>query len=287
MKSFFVVIRRLWGALFQRQRQRCRFFLIPELLEMILLHFNMRELLLSSRVCRHWYNVIQQSSRIQRALFFRPSLPRAAIGEPGLKNPLVRDQIWDEFFVRVLDSRRRPGNERHHLPKMRSRKREEAYLRPEASWRRMLLHQPPTSFIRFLDPDWCWSPAAERGAITLGDLERLIDAGAIVPSARPFVCCPEVIRQPVRWREAYGWLSEGDSYRRAFVDRYLECYDLVIYVDDETNWHWQRTSTPTPFTEWVMSAGLKLRKLETPAEALINGKEGDEVYRELALLRGF
>ncbi|PYI35262.1 hypothetical protein BP00DRAFT_308465, partial [Aspergillus indologenus CBS 114.80] len=129
---------------------QCRVVLIPELLEMILLHLNMRDLLLSSRVCRLWYDVIQQSSRIQQALFFRPYRQRAAIGEPGLKNALVRDKLWDEFFARVLNSRRRPGNERHHLPKIESRKREDAYLRPEASWRKMLLHQPPTSLIRFL-----------------------------------------------------------------------------------------------------------------------------------------
>ncbi|OJJ30464.1 hypothetical protein ASPWEDRAFT_46060 [Aspergillus wentii DTO 134E9] len=49
-------------------------FLIPEILENILLHTDMCTLLTSAqRVCHHWHNLITESHNLQAALFFKPT----------------------------------------------------------------------------------------------------------------------------------------------------------------------------------------------------------------------
>ena len=63
-----------------------RVFLIPEILETILLSADMRTLLISQRVSSYWYNLIAESPRLQRALFFEPD-PNATLQ----LNPLLRE----------------------------------------------------------------------------------------------------------------------------------------------------------------------------------------------------
>lgn len=55
---------------------------IPELLEQILLDVPMRTLLLSQRVCRDFKSTIDDSPKLQRALFFLPDLPKPATKKP-------------------------------------------------------------------------------------------------------------------------------------------------------------------------------------------------------------
>ncbi|PYH79564.1 hypothetical protein BO82DRAFT_404201 [Aspergillus uvarum CBS 121591] len=99
-----------------------RTFRIPEILEIILLGLDTKTLLLSTRVCRTWNALIRSSPGIQKALFFRPADPR-------LFSRLVGAAYFSAF------------------PLIASEEIDKAYLRPEASWRRMLLQQPPTSFV--------------------------------------------------------------------------------------------------------------------------------------------
>lgn len=47
---------------------------IPELVEYILLELPLRDVLLAQRIDRTWRNIIQGSSKLQKALFFRPSV---------------------------------------------------------------------------------------------------------------------------------------------------------------------------------------------------------------------
>ncbi|KAJ5426327.1 ABC transporter atnG [Penicillium sp. CMV-2018d] len=58
-------------------------FLITEILELILLETDTRTLLTSAqRVCRKWHFLIQDSSDLQAALFFKPTCRRSA-GRPS------------------------------------------------------------------------------------------------------------------------------------------------------------------------------------------------------------
>lgn len=124
-------------------------FLVPEFLEMILLEFDTRTLLVSAqRVCRLWREMIRSSIKLQAALFFKPVAQPPAPGSTPIRNPLL-ERVWREFFHSKpqFASDRWPDEWSRTLPMM-TRKREEAYTRPEASWRRMLLHQPPDCHLK-------------------------------------------------------------------------------------------------------------------------------------------
>ncbi|RAH66335.1 uncharacterized protein BO66DRAFT_442134 [Aspergillus aculeatinus CBS 121060] len=110
-----------------------RIFCIPELVVQILLQMDMQTLLVSTRVCYLWYDLINKSQALQAALFLQPAGNNPQ-GEPRTANPLIIEKIWPEYLSRCSG----PSHKRY-------------YERPEASWRRMLLHQPPTTKLCFLD----------------------------------------------------------------------------------------------------------------------------------------
>ncbi|PYI31033.1 hypothetical protein BP00DRAFT_415836 [Aspergillus indologenus CBS 114.80] len=122
-----------------------RTFRIPEILEIILLGLDMKTLLLSTRVCRTWNALIRSSPSIQKALFFRPADP--VPGQATAKNPLVEEKVWHEFLHQRLFSRLVGAAYFSAFPLIASEEIDKAYLRPEASWRRMLLQQPPAPFV--------------------------------------------------------------------------------------------------------------------------------------------
>ncbi|PYH81292.1 hypothetical protein BO82DRAFT_365185 [Aspergillus uvarum CBS 121591] len=109
-----------------------RIFCIPELVEQILLHMDMQTLLISSRVCYLWHDLISKSRAMQTTLFFQPA-ENTPQGERRTANPLIIQKIWPEFLSSLDTCHRK------------------YYERPEASWRRMLLHQPPTAKLCLLN----------------------------------------------------------------------------------------------------------------------------------------
>ncbi|PYH71273.1 F-box protein [Aspergillus vadensis CBS 113365] len=119
---------------------------IPELLEMILLQLDMRTLLISAqRVCRAWHTLIKDSSSLQTLLFFKPAtepftaeLRARAITED---NPLL-SYLWHEFWQKRVST----SSVSLELPQL-DPQREKVFLREEASWRQMLLRQPPVSLM--------------------------------------------------------------------------------------------------------------------------------------------
>ncbi|RAH51111.1 uncharacterized protein BO95DRAFT_319387, partial [Aspergillus brunneoviolaceus CBS 621.78] len=113
---------------------------IPEILEKILLGLDMKTLLLSTRVCRAWNALIRSSPSIQKALFFRAADP--VPGQAKAKNPLVEEKVWHDFLHPRLFSRLVGAAYFSAYPLIESEEIDKAYLRPEASWRRMLLQQP-------------------------------------------------------------------------------------------------------------------------------------------------
>ncbi|KAL4950224.1 hypothetical protein BDW69DRAFT_187563 [Aspergillus filifer] len=153
---------------------------LPEILELILLKMNMTDLLVAAqRVNSYWLATIRNSPRLQQALFFEPvsspanpqelynlpdSMSRGGspIPEPYCTrlwvsiNPLLRKHFgrmffnltnvrefyhWEYFMQQIalprqLDLRRGSIDEA-------CKARWRAYTRREASWRRMLVTQPP------------------------------------------------------------------------------------------------------------------------------------------------
>ncbi|PYH86700.1 hypothetical protein BO82DRAFT_272427 [Aspergillus uvarum CBS 121591] len=216
-------------------------FIIPELLESILLNLDMHTLLISTRICHLWNNLIRTSPRLQTALFLLPQSAATAPDQPRTKNTLLLDIIWPQFIARRLTTRPRPAYIGAWFPDISSTEKEEAYLRPEASWRRMFLHQPPTSRASFIEgPDIRKGPlhsyikcGCHEGPIRLQDLECLIDSGAIVPeSPYPFV---------FGTRGHDFWLQEhafpGNS--RKGIDKQLGMSEFIVLSIEGT------------FDEWV------------------------------------
>ncbi|KAL4966618.1 uncharacterized protein BDV14DRAFT_198741 [Aspergillus stella-maris] len=153
---------------------------IPEILELILLQLDMTDLLVAAqRVSSYWLTTIRNSPRLQQALFFDPvsspakpkelyDLPdsmtrgESAIPEPYCTrlrvsiNPLLEKHFGGVFFN--LTKNREFIRWEHFMQQMTFAREEDwlreiidesykarwrAYTRREASWRRMLVTQPP------------------------------------------------------------------------------------------------------------------------------------------------
>ncbi|KAI9036929.1 uncharacterized protein KD926_001173 [Aspergillus affinis] len=133
---------------------------IPELLEAILLHLDMSTVLLSAqRVNKHWLATISDSIRPQQLLYFKPipssRLPAWAYSTP--ENPCVFLDLsrWDSFrraYAFTTDmtwwSDDHSIADWSEMPEdvdlsIESLHRQKAFTRAGASWRRMLVSQPP------------------------------------------------------------------------------------------------------------------------------------------------
>ncbi|KAJ4272189.1 hypothetical protein NW762_000900 [Fusarium torreyae] len=178
---------------------------VPELLELILLHMDMKTLLVSaSRVCRHWAATITQSPRIQQALFFQPvSLVGAARPGSFTLNPLLVEKFGRCFFdidrkytyLRRADSffrlpwapegsLTRQGPPRS-LSMVEKTERLEHFTESNSSWRRMLVSQPPPPSLGYLRLDvvdiWFHEvhtalvePQSSPGGLSMGQLYDVV-----------------------------------------------------------------------------------------------------------------
>jgi hypothetical protein len=120
---------------------RTRVFETLELFEAILVQLPPRDLLLAQRISRGFQSVIQSSPKLQQSLFFRPE----SFEDPKIwrLNPLLRD-LFFPWFVTAEYRWNLPGYDIFQLLDWnRDAKTKEAFLHPNASWRRMLLIQPP------------------------------------------------------------------------------------------------------------------------------------------------
>lgn len=121
----------------------------PEILEMILARVDMRTLLTSAqRVCRDWVNLISKSPSIQKALFFTPIKDSEWGMEKRFINPLL-----EETFPSFFPARGRPKYYKFNfsdLPMTKNALAMAQFVRKEASWRKMLVQQPPVSGIGLL-----------------------------------------------------------------------------------------------------------------------------------------
>jgi hypothetical protein len=118
----------------------------PEILEAILLQLDNQTLLTAQRTCRTWRALIYGSPSLPKALFF---LPEAHCGredeENKTQNPLLVNR-FPSFFGKTKSVSLLPS-----LDMLKRPEKLEAYLRPEASWRSMLVQQPPILVIGLLE----------------------------------------------------------------------------------------------------------------------------------------
>ncbi|KAJ5953301.1 hypothetical protein N7454_000197 [Penicillium verhagenii] len=125
-----------------------RILSITEILEGILLHLDLRTLLTTAQlVNRGWRQLIRESTQIQEALFLNPENGRRGRSEPVL-NPLLLDAFPSLFP--------KPGGTSSIisfklLDMVQTPEKLAAYARKDASWRKMLVQQPPITEFAFAD----------------------------------------------------------------------------------------------------------------------------------------
>ncbi|KAJ7445056.1 hypothetical protein FB451DRAFT_1293226 [Mycena latifolia] len=109
----------------------------PELLELTLAQLPMRDLLVTAPlVCKMW-QAITLSPTLQRALFFQPDPSSECI-----QNPLLAELFPPFFAPESPNGRSQLGNAKAIMA-MPWSKAPDAFKREDASWRRMLVTQPP------------------------------------------------------------------------------------------------------------------------------------------------
>ncbi|KNG81062.1 hypothetical protein ANOM_010964 [Aspergillus nomiae NRRL 13137] len=191
-----------------------RIFYIPEILERILLDCDICTLLTSvQRVCHYWHDLILSSGPLQEALFFKPAKRPST---DRISNPLLRDKLWPQFFRKrfqlpdefFLDEITYTFSDIDPID-------EEVYLRKNASWRRMLIQQPPTPYIGIIEaypgrqqdrPSFTRVTFRRHGGSFLMPL--LLDGivtAALMPQEKPWVFCD------LDWVRANEISSTGES----------------------------------------------------------------------------
>lgn len=161
---------------------------IVEVLEQILLDVPIKDLLVNAhRVNKTWVAVIKGSTKLQQALFFEPvpiescryadrtHLAQAGHQQRGYSTVVVHHETHGTVSRRYLHDVWVTANPFESLFK---KKRTEKTTRPEASWRRMFISQPPTIFswrsTEFLKLDGLLDHiAADRGTLQRRDWTRI------------------------------------------------------------------------------------------------------------------
>ncbi|USW53652.1 Putative F-box domain-containing protein [Septoria linicola] len=128
-----------------------RTFAVAELLESILQELDPRDLLFAQRVCKEWQTAIASSSKLQQLLFFRASSEQVITYSYVPKYSCLRPDV--EWIDRDTEEKATPTRnplleplfktlgELSHVPY--KDRLSAAWARPDASWRRMLVAQPP------------------------------------------------------------------------------------------------------------------------------------------------
>ncbi|KAJ7692869.1 hypothetical protein B0H17DRAFT_1060892 [Mycena rosella] len=110
----------------------------PELLALILAQLPMRDLLLTAPLISKTWHEVTLSPTVQRALFFQPDPSPSA----PITNPLLME-VFPPFFAPEGTNRWAWPGTASSIASMPWAKAPEAFKRADASWRRMLLVQPP------------------------------------------------------------------------------------------------------------------------------------------------
>ncbi|ESZ94865.1 hypothetical protein SBOR_4741 [Sclerotinia borealis F-4128] len=140
-------------------------FAIPELLELILLQLPFLDLVRAQMISQSFYDVIESSNLLQQALFLRAS-PATSFPQP---NPLLQPCLNAQFLDlrstqtrcrylhnprgrRMADWRRWPVIDYRDGFELNLQPTNKAVGRKEASWKRMLIVQPPVEELEVNGP---------------------------------------------------------------------------------------------------------------------------------------
>ncbi|KAK5677249.1 hypothetical protein LTS10_010438 [Elasticomyces elasticus] len=197
-------------------------FGITELLENILLHLPLIDLLFSQRVCKTWHNVVSGSSKIQKALFFTPGTKEDATTRNGVQTYCcVFGRVFRGCQSFTLNPLLRASNAKGDMRGLEALLKRIVYTRvPKTSCRFMLLTQPPTTVaIRYDISSWqrgdrCVNRDVCIEAMTLGELaekwelvtRNLKQSGGLVVGAVG------------RWWSEHGVDSEHDACAVGMVE---------------------------------------------------------------------
>lgn len=114
-------------------------------LELVLLQLDIQTLLLAQRTCRLWHAIITTSPSIQELLFYLPN----DIKKP-IYNPLLA-KSFPAFFPHPTTGMTDANFTFMTFDTIQNPQKTIAYNRREASWRRMLVRQPPPRSFVFLE----------------------------------------------------------------------------------------------------------------------------------------
>jgi len=172
---------------------------MPEVLEIILLELSLKDLLLNAqRVSRLFHDVIASSQSIQQALYFRPILDVSKT--KTRTNPLLRKKFPPWFEDKWLMPRAYALSDHKHFWRLdwnSNKERTEAYARKDASWRRMLVVQPPVQeLIVKVHTEAIGGPSQSKGQLRLSDGLRM---GQFYDIVQDFVEQKPVTYFVIRW----------------------------------------------------------------------------------------
>lgn len=135
-----------------------------------MLHLPERDLLTNAqRVNQLWYSIITTFCSLQQKLYFQP-LPSTKYTTECIANPILVELFspWFKGFKRDIPPTSIERDDFRSLDWNSSGAKREAYRRKDASWRRMLVVQPPviklTHTMRFH-----WGERTYAGRFEIGD----------------------------------------------------------------------------------------------------------------------
>lgn len=166
-----------------------------EILEAILLNLPAQDLLLSQCLCRTFREMVTSSTRIQRALFLSPSHYSGKLSEWKLLrwNPFLETTLSRLLNVRVIGVHRgKEGvkmvahvrfSKEYHADPDPIRNNSAQLLRHEASWKKMLVTQPPATLLMHPGASLFWKSSMESQAqffhdpagFTISDMVECVD----------------------------------------------------------------------------------------------------------------
>ncbi|KAF8205218.1 hypothetical protein K438DRAFT_2014700 [Mycena galopus ATCC 62051] len=193
----------------------------PELLEHTLAHLPMRHLLVVAPLVSRMWQAITLSPTLQRALFFEPD---SSATEP-IQNPMLVELFPPFFSPAGKVPWSWPGNayEIKHMPWAKA---PSAFKRANASWRRMLVTQPPTQTLVVTHTSHTMSGNYEHRA-EMKDLS--LRMGMLYDLVLPFA--DEDAYFCILWRNAFdGEGDKGDSTFDTQGDK--NDVTLAVYKDD-------------------------------------------------------
>jgi hypothetical protein len=152
----------------------------------------MRHLLLVAPLVSKTWQAITLTPGPQRTLFFQPDL-----GSEPIQNPLLVE-MFPPFFA----------SEPAVYCLERAAKAEDAFKREGASWRRMLVTQPPARTMTVVDTRCMDTQSSSEGRAVLKDVNLPLRMGMLYDLTIPFLDRPTHSSFHIRWHHGMGLKSD-------------------------------------------------------------------------------